>query len=228
VPRLAPARGRFRPSARGWDGEYIRGLIWSEADGFTFLPPIPGGLVDRVYPRGLNASGRVVGFADLTLHSPRAFLWDAAHGTRNLNDLVQAPPNFMLDWAIKISDQGWIIGIGHYGPGWGTSRGFVLTPLVDAISVRTPVAARAVGLRLWPNPAVDRLSLRLELPARGRVRLSIFDSAGREVERLLDDEVASGVRLIPWNVGSTLPSGAYTARLQSSGSVRAERFIRIR
>ena len=121
-------------TGRGWDGTSVRGLTWSEANGFTFLDPVPSGLIDRVYPRGINATGTVVGWSDISPQTPRAFVWDAQHGMRNLNDLVVTPPNFILDWAVKINDQGWIIGIGHSY--WGTSRGFVLKPATSTYQNR--------------------------------------------------------------------------------------------
>jgi probable HAF family extracellular repeat protein len=213
---------------RGWDGTAIRGLTWSEGAGFTFLPAIPGGLVDRVYPRGINTAGTVVGFADLTLHSPRAFVWDQVHGMRNLNDLVTAPPNFILDWAIKVNDQGWIVGIGHYGPAWGTSRGFVLRPLNVATGIGDPVAAPTPALAILANPVTDRLVMRVSLPETGRARLSIFDVTGRSVVRVLDESMASGERLVSWSFNRSQPAGVYYARLEAPGFADTQRFVLVR
>ena len=36
---------------------------------------------------------------------------------------------FILDRAVSISNSGNIAGYGHFGPGFGTSRGFVLVPI---------------------------------------------------------------------------------------------------
>jgi len=213
---------------RGWDGTAVRGLTWSQSAGFTFLPAIPGGLVDRVYPRGINTAGTVVGFADLTLHSPRAFVWDQVHGMRNLNDLVTAPPNFILDWAIKVNDQGWIVGIGHYGPNWGTSRGFVLKPLGVAAGVGDPEAAPTAALAILTNPVTDRLVMRISLPTTGKARLSIFDVTGRSVARVLDESAASGERVISWSFSPSQPRGVYYARLEAPGFSGTQPFVLVR
>jgi probable HAF family extracellular repeat protein len=215
-------------TGRGWDGNAIRGLIWSEAGGFTFLPEIPGGLIDRVYPRGINTTGTVVGWAHLTLHNPRAFVWDAVNGMRNLNDLVEAPPNFILDWAIKINDQGWVIGIGHYGPGWGTSRGFVLRPTATASVADTPAVQRGLDLRLLENPTGERLTLSFALPEPAVATVSVFDVAGRAIARVFEGNVPAGRHIVTWSQMTGLSSGVYYARVEASGNVDSKRFVLIR
>jgi probable HAF family extracellular repeat protein len=216
-------------TGRGWDGEFRRGLTWSEATGFTFLPALPGGLIDRVYPRGINASGTVVGFADLTPQSPHAFVWTPQSGMRDLNDLVTAPPGFVLDWAIKINDQGWIIGIGHYGLGWGTSRGFVLRPMNAATPVDDRVTSLAGSwLRISPNPASDNPVMHFVLPKAGLASLSVFDVAGHKIATVLDRSLSAGPHVIAWSAAAAHPAGVYYARLETPGSVRVERFVLLR
>ena len=213
---------------RGFDGQVVRGLIWSDAGGFTFLPAIPGGMVDRVYPRGINSTGTVVGFADLTPYNPRAFIWDGEHGTRNLNDLVEAPANFILDWAIKINDRGWIVGIGHYGPDWDTSRGFVLVPRIasDVADLAGPGARPS--LSLLTNPVSDRLALRVFVPQVDNARLSIFDLAGRRVAQVGDVAIASGDQTLFWSPPRSLASGVYIVRLDSGAQSSHARFVLLR
>ena len=214
---------------RGWDGQYIRGLTYSDDQGLTFLPPVPGGLIDRVYPQGVNTAGTVVGFADITLHVPHAFVWDAQNGMRDLNDLVEAPAGFILDWANKVNDNGWIIGIGHYGPGWGTSRGFVLRPRGTTVPVGGEVASmEAPDVRLFPNPVVDRLEIRFALPEPGPARLSVFDVSGREVARLIEGDVSPRHLTVSWSPDPLQPSGVYYARLDAQGIVLTRRFTLVR
>jgi probable HAF family extracellular repeat protein len=216
-------------AGRGWDGANVRGLTWSEEAGFTFLDAIPSGLIDRVYPRGINAQGQVVGWADLTLHNPRAFVWDAENGMRNLNDLVNAPENFILDWAIKINDQGWIIGIGHYGPYWGSARGFVLKPSAGAsTSVIGNQREDAFGLHLLPNPVTNRLVVEFSLPGEGAARISVVDVTGREVARLVDQVVPAGARRVSWEPNAGHASGVYYVRLETSGQAQSKQFVLLR
>ncbi len=215
-------------TGRGYDGADVRGITWSQAEGFTFLDAIPGGLVDRVYPRGINSQGIVVGFADLTPYSPRAFVWDEQHGTRNLNDLVEAPANFILDWALKVNDQGTIVGIGHYGPAWGTSRGYVLIPRSASTSVVASVGSGPAAMRLAPNPVTDRLTVEFELASEGDARVTVFDVTGRERARLLDHRVPAGRQVVSWSPDATQAAGVYFVRVESGGKVESKQFILVR
>jgi hypothetical protein len=105
-------------------------FIWTQQDGFTFLPAIPGGSVSYMTALGVNVHGQVVGRAlDEVAVEWKAFIWDKDHGIRVLNTLAQLPANFIMNQAVQINDNGWIVGSGHFGPGWATQRGFVLKPI---------------------------------------------------------------------------------------------------
>lgn len=105
-------------------------FVWTEADGFTFLPIIPGGEYGYMYVNSINNNGVVVGEAlDWDVFDWKSFIWDPVNGIRVLEDLVDEPTNFMLENAYDINDNGWIAGSGHFGPAWATQRGYVLKPL---------------------------------------------------------------------------------------------------
>jgi hypothetical protein len=69
-----------------------------------------------------------------------------------------------------------------------------------------------------PTPLRERATLSYELSAEGRVRLEIFDPAGRCVRRLIDATQYAGRHTIPWDArdgfGRRLPRGVYSARLR--------------
>jgi hypothetical protein len=112
------------------DNEPERPFVWSEADGFTFLPIIPNGEYGYMYVNSINNDGVVIGEAlDWAASEWKAFIWDPANGIRVLENLVEEPMNFLMENAYDINDNGWIAGSGHFGPGWATQRGFVLKPL---------------------------------------------------------------------------------------------------
>jgi probable HAF family extracellular repeat protein len=120
-----------------WGSDPQHGFIWNEVGGFTFLPPLALGEVDYVFPKGVNVGGQVVGSAAIDTFGSgnfeyHAFIWDDQNGMRDLNDLTAQPTDFILDSAGRINDNGWIVGYGHFGPGWATSRGFVLRPMSAA------------------------------------------------------------------------------------------------
>ncbi|RMG68372.1 MAG: T9SS C-terminal target domain-containing protein, partial [Bacteroidetes bacterium] len=67
-----------------------------------------------------------------------------------------------------------------------------------------------VQAQAWPNPFGDRLELRMA-PAEAASQLLIFDLTGRQVAR---ETIAPGTSALSLDL-STLPAGAYMARLQS-------------
>jgi probable HAF family extracellular repeat protein len=116
-------------AGEGWNGSFVSGWVWDPGAGFTYLPALKAGDRDRVRPYDLNDGGVVVGGAATDgWADQRAFIWDAAGGMRDLNDLVELPPNFILDRALEISDTGVIVGDGHWGPAWGPPVAFYLVP----------------------------------------------------------------------------------------------------
>jgi hypothetical protein len=70
----------------------------------------------------------------------------------------------------------------------------------------------------YPNPFNPTTQLRYELPSKGHVTLSIYNSLGQEVRRLVDSEQQAGYHLVTWNgrdqQGKPVPSGVYHYRLQ--------------
>jgi PKD repeat protein len=79
----------------------------------------------------------------------------------------------------------------------------------------------------FPNPFNPETVIRWEIPARGEVRLSVFDLLGREVEVLVDDILEGGVHTIRFGAG-TLPSGIYVYRLQAGGREISRRMTLLR
>ena len=70
----------------------------------------------------------------------------------------------------------------------------------------------------YPNPFNPTTQLRYALPHSGHVTLSIYNSLGQEVRRLVDLEQPAGYHIVTWNgrdqKGKPVPSGVYHYRLQ--------------
>ncbi len=65
-----------------------------------------------------------------------------------------------------------------------------------------------LGIRVSPNPVTKAARLEYTLPALAHVRLSVVDSRGVEVARLVDGERAPGRYVYQFNTGD-LPAGQY-------------------
>lgn len=214
---------------RAWDGTLVRGCVWTPPDGFLFLPGLDGGPLDRVHPLGINDAGVVVGRAYTAAEEWDAFVWTASAGMQNLDDLVAAPADFTLDWATGINDNGWIVGIGHYGPLWGTSRGFVLEPLPGELTGVDPRAGHdLLGLAIAPNPATGPLTVSFALGRAAAARVAVYDLAGRRVAELAAGAFGSGPHEVSWLPGRGVPSGVYYVRLEAAGAAVTRRAVIVR
>lgn len=83
-----------------------------------------------------------------------------------------------------------------------------------------------------PNPFNPSTRLEYSLPAAGRVRLAVYDVAGRLVRTLVDAELPGGAHAAAWDGtddhGRAAPSGTYFARLEADGRVATGRMGLVR
>jgi hypothetical protein len=97
---------------------------------------------------------------------------------------------------------------------------------------RSGAATRRSLVGSVPNPSNRPTSIAYELPSAGRVRLDVYDAAGRLVRALVDDHARAGSHTARWDGkntnGSRAPAGVYYARLQMAGSTVAKPLVRTR
>jgi hypothetical protein len=83
-----------------------------------------------------------------------------------------------------------------------------------------------------PNPSLGPTMLRLRLPAATRVRLGLYDVAGRLVRTLVDGSLDAGDHTLAWDGrddgGRAVTGGLYFARLDAAGERRVQRVVRVR
>lgn len=106
--------------------------------------------------------------------------------------------------------------------------------LYGPVEVRYDAPAPA-ALALYPprpNPFSGTTRLRLDLPAAGRVQLSVYDLTGRRVATVLEGDLAAGTHRPIWNgwndTGTELPAGRYWARVATAGGARSVPFLLLR
>ncbi|MBU1651443.1 T9SS type A sorting domain-containing protein [bacterium] len=68
----------------------------------------------------------------------------------------------------------------------------------------------------YPNPFNPETTISYALPEAGHVALTIYDSAGRLVNELVNGHQTAGAHQVTWNA-SNLPSGAYIYHLNAAG-----------
>lgn len=74
-------------------------------------------------------------------------------------------------------------------------------------------------LDVYPNPLAGTVSYTITIEHPCRVRLELFDAAGRLVEALLDRDLAAGHHLYSWQTAGSsrrhIPAGMYVLRLRA-------------
>ena len=100
---------------------------------------------------------------------------------------------------------------------------------IDAGDAALPVAHLGAA---YPNPFNPKVDIPLEIPAAGRVRVSVFAADGRRVAVLLDEEFGAGDYVLTWRgrdrYGEEVPSGVYLVRLESSADTDAAKLVLLR
>lgn len=111
-----------------------RAFVWTREDGMRDLgaPPNTPASEGQITPHDINDGGEIVGEAAGAAGS-FAFLWDAAHGLRDLNDFIsfdaEGGPQPVLQSAVAINNRGEILAYS-----WGTTgaTAYLLRPLDPA------------------------------------------------------------------------------------------------
>ena len=99
-------------------------------------------------------------------------------------------------------------------------------PPTAVLAAAVPDAPRGLKVVVSPNPLRREARIRYSLPVAGRVRLVLYDLAGREVARLVDRDVPAGDHEARW----TGPNGAqiYYYRLTAMGQTMTGKLVMLR
>jgi len=92
-----------------------------------------------------------------------------------------------------------------------------------------PAASGPLRLAAGPNPAQEATGLSFALPTTGRVRLDVYDVAGRHVAMLADGVFGAGPHRVAWDLrdtaGARVRTGLYLARLSVGGASAVRRVV---
>ena len=91
--------------------------------------------------------------------------------------------------------------------------------LADESPDRWPsgVPTRFALARLWPNPARGTAQLEFAIPRAGRLRVDLFDLAGRRLGTLADRAVEPGIHRVAWSDAPATSAGVYFVRARLAG-----------
>jgi hypothetical protein len=91
--------------------------------------------------------------------------------------------------------------------------------------------AAQTSLRGYPNPFRSQTSLRLELPAKARVDLNIYNLRGQKVRSLARLDLNAGSHELNWdgrdNSGNRLAPGIYFWRLKAGDTLRQGKLLKL-
>ena len=78
-----------------------------------------------------------------------------------------------------------------------------------------------------PNPFNPSTTIRYSLPSSAKVRLTIHDMLGREIQTLIDEEQSAGWKVVNWKAAN-VASGIYFYKLQSGNFIETKKMIVIK
>lgn len=102
----------------------------------------------------------------------------------------------------------------------------VMLDSVYAVSADRPVvhAPDQYSLSAFPNPFNPVTEISFTVSRTQRVKLPVYDVAGRQVRLLADEVFAAGEHRLNFD-GRELPTGIYFARLQAKGAVKTQKLL---
>jgi len=116
--------------------------------------------------------------------------------------------------------------------GWVDYDPFLLADPLGIVRPAPPDLQEFALLSNYPNPFNGETVIELRLKKRSRVIMSVYDVLGREVTRLLSDDLPAGNYRIPWQgkdrSGRALTSGVYIYRLTVGKSQITRKMLLIR
>jgi len=116
--------------------------------------------------------------------------------------------------------RGWAVG---YGVVLSTSNGGVT--FAEAVSAEIP--AKYMLSHNYPNPFNPSTSICYAIPERNHVVLTVYNTFGQQVIRLVEQEIEAGTHEVIFDA-SHLPSGVYMYRLQAGKYVESRKMLYLR
>jgi hypothetical protein len=127
-----------------------------------------------------------------------------ARGTSNLNSVTKLKE--LSDIAQNLYNSGFVIG-------------------VEPISSTIPKSYRLH--QNYPNPFNPTTKIKFEIPKSSFVKLIVYDILGREVTKLVNEKLTTGIYETEWD-GNTLASGIYFYKLVANDYSETKKMLMIK
>lgn len=115
-----------------------------------------------------------------------------------------------------------------------TSKRTLAVQLMDSLSTATTIRIMSGEVpteyhlhQNFPNPFNGQTSVEFSLPQSDFVTLTIYDMTGREIARLVAEQLSAGTRKVTWNADN-VASGMYWCRMQAGAFSATEKIVLVR
>lgn len=99
-----------------------------------------------------------------------------------------------------------------------------VTDVITEISEKSELSAQDLLLHNYPNPFSTETEIRWQNSASGFTLLKVFDSKGKEIETLVNENQAAGGHLVTF-CAEGLPVGVYFYKLQANGRIETKKMV---
>ena len=107
---------------------------------------------------------------------------------------------------------------------------FQKLPIIEVCDVISstdkPTVNEAIEVHNFPNPFQTTTTISFQMERDNRVRLSVFDVLGSELQVLFDKHLSAGTHQVQFD-GTRLAAGNYFYRLQIGNQVKTKRMVKI-
>ena len=98
---------------------------------------------------------------------------------------------------------------------------------VNITSISSLVPHEFILHQNYPNPFNPATTIEFAIPRTADVKLSVYNVSGKEIERLLNENLAGGEYKIEWNA-SGIPGGIYFYRIEASGFIDTRKAVLVK
>jgi len=85
-------------------------------------------------------------------------------------------------------------------------------------------AMAGIVMAIFPNPALDHLTIRYRMPDAGYRMIDLYSIEGRKIRELVNESMPAGTHEMEMDV-SDLPAGVYFVRVQADNAVQTRKLV---